>query len=233
MPGFINRLAGRTLGALPLAEPIIPARFTPEPRRHDLPLWTLELDSVHKHMMTASEAAFPDPATDTAAPTERQRRPSKIDKLMAQDNAQSPLATNMPVIAETRPAEAQNISRSGIHPVPQSTDASGHDKLIAPLLSASSPERAEQPPTRIELLAQPRAIVPPPAEEAPSPAAHSSILPPVRIASATPTVRVTIGRIDVRADLSVQSQPAPQTRTRRAPLSLDQFLTQSSSRGSQ
>ena len=34
MANFLNRLAGRALGAMPLAEPVIPARFSPSTAWH-------------------------------------------------------------------------------------------------------------------------------------------------------------------------------------------------------
>ena len=39
MTNFLNRLAGRALGVIPVAEPIIPARFTPSAERNG---WTGE-----------------------------------------------------------------------------------------------------------------------------------------------------------------------------------------------
>jgi hypothetical protein len=44
----------------------------------------------------------------------------------------------------------------------------------------------------------------------------------------TPTVRVTIGRIDIRAEVAASSAPVVSRRPRAATLSLDQYLKQRS-----
>ncbi len=236
MPDFLNRLAARALGVAPVAQPIVPAMFSPA---------SVEVREPASHSfveMSESPAALP--LSDAMAPAEarldldRQRgadaplvppdssavslRDSGMSATSAQPRLHRPPLSTVPSLAapsrresqSEREVEAEITPRFHIPPAQPDTTGIAERQVIvakpmgneatvqlAPLFSAvaSAHEGRVQPSRRSDFVA--------PAPEA-------------------PVIRVTIGRVDVRAEFPVAPwRPAPR-RAQAAALSLEEYAKQ-------
>lgn len=247
MAGFLNCLAARALGAMPLAEPVIPARFTPESRlasRHPFDSDSgpaLEGTPAHSDPFSRPADQFPHPAEIIpveAAPSnriqvsfshEQRDEPAHLPQFVRNHTTRSVLAESHPprslqAFVETHRPEGDNASMHNTHtegssaPVEPIPTDSLRDKLSNQ--RATAPNSAE--PIQHSRLAPSR-------EPIRSPAVRPLSLNPVAPTTSQPMVRVTIGRIEVRAEISAPPTSNAYARPQRATLSLDQFLKQTGS----
>lgn len=225
MPNLLNRLAGRALGVIPVAEPIVPARFSPVVREHGA------LNSLVSDI--EQEASAPQISSVEAAPHERliENNVPRGKRLRTPDGEipRSGLLRKLPERFETELASRPELSnrntqdpdrlRPQIELSPH-REKPAHHKAHQQVRSddvhieASSSRADQHLSPRQPFTASPRA----------EPASAEPFLDlPTRPAS---PIKVTIGRIDVRA----VTPPAPQASSHRrsSTVSLDQFLKQRS-----
>lgn len=244
MTNFLNRLAGRALGMLPVAQPIIPSQFHPvaeKGRRVEgliedgaessgLSDFSASIRNVRRihNVRAAAQTAMPPSGELPPEERELQAMPSHVLRPRPQrgeDPARRPhLVMEDSVAAPHQPQQKQDQQvmplRAEIRPVrereklPDTADTqdsetrSSHDRRGAfaeQTLAPPSPpvSRHAEPQTR-------------------TPVANDSQ------AMEAPAVRVTIGRIDVRAEMVSAPAPAVSRRPRATTLSLDQYLKQRS-----
>ena len=225
MPDFLNRLAARALGALPLAEPLVSTRFDRGVKHVAMtPFESLEQSAgtseaiddravLRQAPVTPPEsgfARFDPPSGDLDDATHLIR--SQLRHVSRLQNLQRPI-TNEP--AASKP-DAQSV-----HPAVSAL----------PLRSYTSEEKDAAPrvadvrrPSTLPLFAEPKAaLINPVSEPGRVPGQQRQGMSASHHA---PMVRVTIGRIEVRAELPARSPaPAPQ-RARSSHISLEQFLKQ-------
>jgi hypothetical protein len=242
MADFLNRLAGRALGAIPLAEPVIPTRFSPTE-----PGASFAAEATFRPTRPFPETSF-EPSSQFLEDHPRPLR-SRVDQPGFEpsvDPTVSPLeelnqAPHRPLPQRPRavaPQEPQPLHRDRETVQPSSERvqtqrqhlASAIDpltgdveRIVAHRPAATSPEPAP--------FAEPRPSqhLAPLAEPTRSPAAQHS--EPLAFRHAPPSVRVSIGRIEVRAEISSPvPAPPPQRRSQPSTLSLDEFLKQAGSR---
>lgn len=205
MADFLGRLAARALGATPVAEPVLPARFSPA------------AEHVSLSPFQSAVQTFPD-VDHTPHPT------------------QPSLARSYPLHYFAAPAMPLFIQP---HAHIDSQDMRP-DATPAPILPHHAAENACEDDTSPDSQSKASTL---PAQNAfaePMPARHLPFLsPPVRAGEqqgpstrsppkpAVPTVRVTIGSIEVRAEIAAPAPARSAARTRPAHVSLEQFLRQS------
>ncbi len=237
MADFLSRVAARAMGATALAEPRMPDRFSPgaEQTAHSL---------VHGGAVPANDGAE-DAGRRGQDWSQEERRSSS-----AAHGSEAELATRGHIASRGGESVArQSVVRAGeisLRPVlVGSVDPEPHVDR-EPRKIASEPgrtglndlgearERAaegpryvrQEPPPTWPAFAEPLSA-PPFARSGEAARSVVRDLPSYTYAgTASPTVRITIGRIDVRAERPSPA-PVPVPRTRPSTVSLDQFLKQS------
>jgi hypothetical protein len=219
MSDFLARLADRALGIAQMVKPVIEPAFAAFPS-----------NGFEDH---PSGVAAPDADPLAVGPTAATPSIERLvrDRVQLQDRDRQR-------IIEPRPARAENTATV-------STDiAAAHqetavDRATPPLAIASAPpSHVDDIPPHLTAALTARSTLPEPGEKAsygliaaPPPSAHRSqrrLQPQAAAAAETPQiVRVTIGRIDVRAEVA---SPPPARAASRKPenrgLSLDDYLKQ-------
>lgn len=249
MANFLNRLAGRTLGAMPVAEPVVPARFSLAAARVGRPA-SDSIESPGESDYSATDQAGFRPAemkprTRTTTWRRETALPDEEDK--DQPHVVQPDILHPPATAVTRAFwhDPQGTENSDTPPqadrTPQGEDlrhVTAHPvatQQAIPRTEGSSAETSADPNRRDAR--DPHRIV---AERTRSEVPHAApivVQDARRTAhdqgspSAAPTIRVTIGRIDVRAEVASPPPPTAARRTRASTLSLDQYLKQRSEAG--
>ena len=227
MADFLNRLAGRALGAIPLAEPAIPTRFSSgtesnaflasEPAlqpMHLYPETSLETFEDRAHLLQNLET---NPSLETGVAPPASPFPDEAPPL-----ARSPRSHVFPRQASPPPyAESE-----AVYPSPE-RDELGKRHFVAAV--NPTPDAIERLDTSVahapffEPHSAPR--ITPLAGAIRSPVLeHSERLEAFN--PLPPTVSVSIGRIEVRAEITSPSRATPVQRSRSSALSLDQFLKQ-------
>jgi hypothetical protein len=239
MAHFLNRMAERALGVAPLAQPFVPAMFNPVfglvarqapgdsgPGPHAGAFEPPPADA------TPSAAANPTPTPSMPQPppaftstTQPQTTPSSPpEPLFA---AAWPLirsaAPQASVPNESRDSQPEQIRTHPSIPIPASTAPllPDHEPRLetsrgAAAESAVPPQLSHSPSS----LSRPVISLPASPVAAPRRGLAAELEPPSRI------VRVTIGRVDVRAQFPAAPQP-PAVKSARPPaLSLDEYLKQ-------
>ena len=221
MPNLLNRLAGRALGVIPVAEPIVPARFSPivRPQGAADPLVS-EIEQ---------EASAPQISSIEAAAHERQvdnlRPPAKRLRTPDEEISRSGRLRTLPGRFDTEltsPPELSNRNtedRNQLHPqveLSPRTEQPAHDKGHDQVRSRDAQIEASSSRAGHDLSSR-QPFTPSPRTE---PASAESFLDlPARPA---PPIKVSIGRIDVRAVTPPAPQASPHRRS--SMVSLDQFL---------
>lgn len=226
MADFLSRLAGRTLGVAPIVQPVIAPRFAPSPAHPDSPPTIEEFEDV----IDATESTPRRVPSRSAALPAGRLGPSAlvtdIDRDREEGAASAPRETSVGAAART---SDEPRARS------DAPEIAVHRLVKAPADQPSWPTQQEDPAA--ELSARPQAdpriepigwrlprravdryaVVPPITRGAPAAVAAES-------PAAAPVIRVTIGRIDVRA-LPAPARPVPSPAAPRPPTpSLDGYL---------
>jgi len=225
MDSFLNRLASRALGLAPVAEPIIPARFTPHAgevsplrsetsdrtgldRREDATV-RFAVGSEEARRSAAPVRPHRDAETDAVGPVHRRVR-SVGDRDEA--NAAAYRKPYRPALATPQisgDVAGDRISLPADHGVPQRQDGM-QPVMMIPQPPVNTVEAHQLVPTRSQKnLATART-------------ARENI---AETAADGATVHVSIGRIEVRAEIA-RTEPAAPRRSRPATLSLSDYLRQ-------
>lgn len=222
MSDFLGRLAGRAMAAVPVAQPLLPSAFAAA----SAPSTFTETAIEHE--------AEPPPVrkTPAGAPTDASEVPEAHTQ-PAESNVIEPRTA--PAIAPRDKAQQQPVQQHG---APVRVAAATAVQAEAVPISVAAPVQ----PSRVELdQSIPRQAAPDleaplsPRRPAP-PAGKRQAERPIQtvvhqMAAAEPelprqSVRVTIGRVDVRAEFPTPAAPAPARRNESRTLSLDQYLEQ-------
>lgn len=232
MAGFLNRLAARALGEVPLAEPLTPARFTPGNDPREGTASVSERETVSPHASRNHEHESLQNTREFAKDPEIRRPEERSDRQRSEVRFTSVLPSPVLSVEEVShrelPEDTSQVSRTALQfPLPVTSET--RDPLNTSM--RASEERVPTPMSAVPLTPAPFAEAAPvrreerrvpehlPAQRPPLHPEPSSATPPV--------VRVTIGRIDVRAELA-NAPAAPVARPRTPTVSLDQFLKQRS-----
>jgi hypothetical protein len=242
MANFLNRLAGRALGAMPLAEPVIPARFSPST------VWlgrTADYDAmVEGDDSSRDEVAFRPAEIEPRTHATRMRRgPALRD---AEDEDELDVAG--PDVPDRVARAAKNAawheqqgaeSSASASPTASLRQVTAYPAVPRPAMprreSASAESLAD--PVLREARDQDGIFTDRPRSEVPGATptmvqdAYHRAAPDLGAPSVAPTIRVTIGRIDVRAEAASPPAATGARRTRASALSLEQYLKQRSEGG--
>ena len=234
MTNFLDRLAARTLGTAPLAQPIVPAVFAPADTGAQLDPapspWPLAETSAAPQQPTGqhdqprnsdvqpqSLAKFATSDTsDAGSYAHFTRKPQSLAKLAATDIPQTMNERNVAVQSAPSqfPARSEAVPFAELHPAPVSFREQ-------PLAVDDSPRAATQTRT-ITALAQHR----------PASAMEGPATPPGRrnavanSAAQQPVIKVTIGRVDVRAEFPVAPPQPAMNRRQSSGMSLEEYARQ-------
>jgi hypothetical protein len=203
MSDFLSRLASRSLGLAPVVEPVIPAMASP---------------------LSGAEGSL-------GFREVTEERPAAITQ-----NPDAPIGADQPPPPEAQgPASFQNSSGESSLPARRSSHAPRAAENTAP---EAAPDSARtRPATRPVLPEQPELTLPrwdgaTAQTAAPTSGVHTGTIrrDPVRSERDEPVpIRVTIGRIEVRAEFpSSQARPAAASRSKPSTLSLESYLKQRS-----
>ncbi len=239
MTNFLNRLAGRTLGIIPVAQPIIPARFDPTAERSGQPEGS------------AADQMGPSTESDSSATTQAASRAHEIElpphtiarfREPTLPHTRQPAIPRPPIVAETHSywSHLQDAESSAALPYTgqrQQHHYAAHANT-EPMHTGQATAQAEVFSTSVledpRLRDQHRVF----ADRVPS-TVHSPVpkqvqhpvydpVPNQSSSSAAPIIRITIGRIDVCAEIASPPTSNAARRTRPSTLSLDQYLKQRS-----
>jgi len=228
MSDFLTRLAQRSLGELPALRPRLPGLFGPS----DEPLSINATNTVAvtdaPQVMVAPSPSLRSGATPRAGPVPNEPKHARAGTPRQPEPSAVLAAASLSSIARTEQgalgnliANVETMRTNTLAPLPLVTQTA--PTAAAPWRSSSEPfDRnpraalpAQGPPLLPQRAAKTTASPPAPADRAAS--ADNR-------ASAEPAVHITIGRIEVRANMAT-APPAPRTPTRNKPaLSLDDYL---------
>jgi hypothetical protein len=206
MTDYLGNLVSRARGLAVTVEPRVPSLY--EPRADEL------APELEEQPLTAADVAADTPVSPAATVQHLEER--SAERPGPKEPAREP-----PVAARSTGPDAE--------PKPQ-VPADARSRVVPPLegtTSARRPERVEPvvTPVPLELPTLPAgrgtAIVRPVVVRSAS-AAPPSSLP--ALPEAEPAVRVSIGRVEVRAIATVQPPPAPRRTPPQPTLSLDEYL---------
>lgn len=228
MPDFLNRLAARALGDLPVAEPLLASRFTPRARE----LALSPFDSIHDSAEPSNSfSTYPGRTSAHQALTGVPK-----NKFDPSDSIKSPEHAHLQFVSQNRDTSfLQNLQKRVLiepeHMLPPMLNE--HSERSAPPLRPAISAPADfapgsfetaPPPVAVPLFVQPRPLLPERAAQASRDPSREQQQRISRLRAPQPIVRVTIGRIEVRAEMAAPAPAAPTTRPRPSHLSLAQFL---------
>jgi hypothetical protein len=236
MSDFLTRLAERSVGRPPAVTPVLPSLYEPAPDEGFVdaieevetlgPVSRRDGDPSLKSVPSWSEPAPALSAPEFAAarlnaPERRDEGPQPAEAPVPQSMESPAAAGPVPTPARPEAPTMAPLSRAAERPVPVAAaapDSLSREGAPAPdpirPSRANAPERAEPaaPTPHGPLAVTPRRPDPTPSVEIPTP-------------SSPPVVRVTIGRVEVRAVLPVApAPPAPEPASADTRLSLDEYL---------
>jgi hypothetical protein len=237
MSDFFQRLAGRALGIAPVVQPIVPSIFAPD---GGLARWEAQPELAVRDHAPPIETGIPSWTADVRhvtlpEPIEsfRPERPRRVDAWPARADIAS--LTDSELARETIPAVVADRPAAGpaIGDEPSSTGVAiatvRAQTASTPTLDAIPPregrlEPATAPPAAPRREAAPAPVVTP-VRERPLVTPMSPRRERAQFESQPPVVRVTIGRIDVRANFPAPvSDDAAARKARPAARSLDDYL---------
>lgn len=243
MTNFLNRMAGRAMGAITTAQPFVPSVFTPIGlAKNNASAFSL-LDPTTEDGQRADHAR----QSDASEGTRDARLPGQALNPAMSSDAVSPQTESLPApefAAEhldrlllfptttlpANPDSAVAALNARLHL--QSGGISSHtsDQSIATSLESDQMHLPETDQL-IAGVSKQRTVSPTLWIEARNPANASPIYSPrdAHPMPEAPIIRVSIGRIDVRAEFAAATpSPAPARNARPAALSLDEYLKQRS-----
>jgi hypothetical protein len=233
MRNFFDRLAGRALGVAPMAQPLIP------------PVTALESGSApveafaevsKEHVRPSATAAEPDVSGklhESLPP--RESEPSALDeaRISGLRVAENGGSVEEPVPAAIRPAEAAPLIPAA-PPVPAAPQYERTTSKVQPDAESTGARTIRTEP-RISPQYSVVGQVVPRVTAHPTPLSANQLSASLARRSASggpaeaPVIRVTIGRVDVRAQFSQSAPPTPSRESRKpSVLSLEQYAKQRS-----
>lgn len=245
MTNFLNRLAGRALGIIPLAQPIIPARFDPIAERSVWPEGSAAdrmRSSAESDSSASAQTAFRayeiEPSPRVAAGPRKHSPP--YTQAEDEPHTRPPSILHLLATAETHSSHSRLQDAESSVALPHTGQKHQHQHATQVDAESMHQATAQSEILRAEALEDrrirdQRGVL---ADYVHSPDSVSNRpqhpatypLPKQSPPSAAPVIRVTIGRIDVRAEIASPPTPAAR-RTRPSTLSLDQYLKQRSGVG--
>ena len=221
MPNLLNRLAGRALGVMPVAEPIVPARFSPIVRQQgasDSLVSEIEQEASAPQISSVEKEAHERQVDNLRPRAKRLRTPDE-------EIPRSGRLRTLPGRFDTEltsPPELSNHNTehpNQLHPqveLSPDTEQPAHDKAHDQVRSRDAQIEASSSHAGRDLSSRQPVTTSPRTEPA---SAELFLDLPARPA---PPIKVTIGRIDVRAVTPPAPQASPHRRS--STVSLDQFL---------
>jgi hypothetical protein len=237
MTNFLNRLAARALGTAPLAQPIVPAVFTPAaPVETGIQIETQP--SAWPVVETSTESspiAMPQKRSATPAVSPESHSAEITGTDVSQTPLEMPAASLFPVRTLISDSEISQVRVSHeppdfIRQQPQFDAVEGMQARAVEASQGVTPQTAQITQTKpIAVVAQHRqdSFMPMAAFAAPAmaPAQHKTSL---NSTPQQPVIKVTIGRVDVRAEFPPASSPAPAARRQSNGMSLEEYARQRS-----
>ncbi|HET9282422.1 MAG TPA: hypothetical protein VFR24_10735 [Candidatus Angelobacter sp.] len=246
MTNFLNRMAGRAMGAITTAQPFVPSVFTPVGlARNNASAFSL-LDPTTEDIQRGADHVRQSAASEG---TRDARLPGQAlnPTAMFSDAAVSPQTESLPApefaaehldrlllfpttILPTKPDSATAALRARLHLRPDGISSHTPDQSIATSLGPDQTHLSETDQL-IGAVSKQRTVSPTSWIEAKNAVNASPIYSPrdARPVPEAPVIRVSIGRIDVRAEFAAAPpSPAPARNIRPAALSLDEYLKQRS-----
>jgi len=245
MTNFLNRMAGRAMGTITTAQPFVPSVFTPVGLSKNNTLAFSLLDPTTEDIQRGADHVR-QPDTSEYTRDARLHGQALNPTAMSSDAVVSPQTESLPApefAAEdfdrlllfpttTLPAAPDSATatlRARVHLQPEGISSHTSDQSIATSLGPDQTHLPESGQLIIGVAQRQR--VAPTMTGARTPANASPIYSPrdARLAPEAPIIRVSIGRIDVRAEFAAATpSPAPARNARPASLSLDEYLKQRS-----
>lgn len=223
MSNFLHRLAARTLGMAPIAQPIVPAIFAPagpgEPSPATYPSLPEPADRVTGQQTAAPQSTERNPdhslkADWTHSPAKVVATPTNHDLLMA---ASSPAPEIEPKPGAFRISQLPSMD---LLELPARRTIPVQEKAAAgrPAAALAKPS-AETNHHRSDSFAPSSSV-----QNHPAPAVRPQ--PVTRAVHGQPVIKVTIGRVDVRAEFPPASSPSAVTRRQSGGVSLEEYAKQ-------
>jgi hypothetical protein len=227
MSDFFSHLASRALGIAHVAQPVIPAIFSPASAEGP-PI--AHVETPESAMPLASSLATADDQGENSAPNRN------VDAVPVPARSAAPHASLSPMVL-SQPQLQREASAASISLTPPVRRESGSVEAETKVpVRVQDESHVGESSALAALLVQPaageRTVPKVPQVASAAPASESLHHPQARrdafltAAPQAPTIRVTIGRVDVRAEFpNVPSRPAPRRR-QATPLSLEEYAKQ-------
>jgi len=247
MTNFLNRMAGRAMGTITTAQPFVPSVFTPVGLSKNNTLAFSLLDPTTEDIQRGADHVR-QPDTSEYTRDARLHGQALNPTAMSSDAAVSPRTESLPApefaterldrlllfpitALPAKPDSATAALRARLHLRPDGISSHTSDQSIATSLESDQMHLSETDQL-IAGVSKQRRVSPTswidgrnPANASPIYSRHGEHGP----AQEAPIIRVSIGRIDVRAEfLAATPSPVPARNARPASLSLDEYLKQRS-----
>ena len=224
MSDFLTRLAGRALGTAPVAQPLIPSMFTA----------AAEPDGISA-INEFTEAQAGNERGDRGPDAVAEKPPFRMQSQSTLTNTRGPSVRPDPAVDshESRNVEAGHVEQLAPRS-PKRVQASADPGVSADIMPVQKPRPVDSIPRReaVRITAPGLAheisrTIP---ERRAVPLARNSgdraerPVAPIATKPQAPIIRVTIGRVDVRAEFPAPAAPAATRRAEAPSLSLDDYL---------
>ena len=223
MSEFLGNLAARALGLSAVARPrpsiFEPRRAAPEPL------------ALAPEALSVQHAARADEAPRAPTRPKRTQPAREAESQARQPTPSEETETEAPPVRALpgEPPVARTPARAAPPPGDGPTNAQAGAEKTAALLRAASPAEPAEIPADTAIVTTP-ALQPPRVAPRPSLPVKGSFPARVKRETPGPTVRVSIGRIEVRA-VKAEEPPEPRKKPRQTPrISLDDYLGRASER---
>ena len=234
---FFDRLAARTMGLASVSQPILPAKFSPVPRTSIAPEpFAGTSEQVAAPVATPAPLSTPLVTQFRTIPTSnhdgagipesdsppsnaaRQDAPPGMNAFRLRERAPSSVVSEVSAFTLPLP-EPPPIQRLG---VPRDSGTA-----ITPDIIRQRPSSPAQPVTAQGMVSS---AAGPSVQDSVHHVSEQNVNNNLQSASeaAAPVLRVTIGRVDVRAQFPAAPAPQPLRRSRDSSISLDEYLKQRS-----
>jgi hypothetical protein len=220
MSDFLGRLAARSLGVAPVAQPAVAPMFAPAGGGQRFEPVQESRDEIVAERVGDTKSPGQHPVVTRVESASHQKRGVSLEP-PTDSREMKPVTLPVPGSLDAFPVERERpvpVSRTVAQVQPQEPTRSGYTSVVPTI---------QRPPTAGAFVESPAMTLR--AEQEPSPKLSSHTrMPAPEATSAAPVIRVSIGRVEVRAEFPAQAPRSVPRQSQPPSLSIEEYARQRS-----